>query len=80
VLTAVDKFYGEVVQHIKPWAPAPPRVRDNETAALDEPISGDNLLEGDGNRHHDGPDQILVTDTPAQRDSSTTPPRVACLG
>ena len=24
VLTAVDKFYSEVVQHIKPWVPAPP--------------------------------------------------------
>jgi hypothetical protein len=65
VLTAVDKFYGEVVQHIKPWAPAPPRVKDNETAAPDEPISIDDLVESDGNHHHDGPDRILVSDTPA---------------
>jgi hypothetical protein len=27
VLTAADKFYSEVVQHIKPWAPAPRRSR-----------------------------------------------------
>jgi hypothetical protein len=64
VLTAVDKFYSEVVQHIKPWAPAPRKVRDRETAAPDEPIPGDDLVGGDGDRHRDGPDRILVPDTP----------------
>jgi hypothetical protein len=34
VLAAVDKFYSEVIQHIKPWAPAPPKVKDNEPVAL----------------------------------------------
>ena len=63
-LTAVDKSYSEVVQHIKPWAPAPPRVRDNETPAPDEPLPGDDLVEGDGDRLRDGPDRILVSDTP----------------
>ena len=27
VLAAVDTFYAEVVQNLKPWAPAPPRLR-----------------------------------------------------
>jgi hypothetical protein len=32
-LTAVEKFYADVVQHLKPWTPAPPKVRDDETAS-----------------------------------------------
>ena len=30
VLTAVENFYTDVVQHIKPWNPAPPKVREGE--------------------------------------------------
>ena len=37
VLEAIDTFYADVVQRIKPWAPAPPRVRDDETTEPDEP-------------------------------------------
>jgi hypothetical protein len=36
VLAAVEKFYTEVVQHLKPWTPAPPKVRDDETASADD--------------------------------------------
>jgi hypothetical protein len=64
VLTAVDRFYGEVVQHIKPWTPTPPKVRDNEAAAPDEPIPGDDPLGGDSSHSHEGSNRILVTDTP----------------
>jgi hypothetical protein len=40
VLAAVDAFYAEVVQHIKPWAPAPPKVKDDEaTSSISSPIS-----------------------------------------
>jgi hypothetical protein len=28
VLDTLDTFYGEVVQHIKPWAAAPPKLRE----------------------------------------------------
>ena len=39
VLAAVDAFYAEVVQHIKPWAPAPPKVKDDEaTPSVSSPI------------------------------------------
>lgn len=57
VLTVVDKFYSEVVQHIKPWTPAPPKVRDDEAVAPDEPIAAgkpisvEEILTGD-NRHY----------------------------
>ena len=30
VLAAVETFYTNVVQHIKPWNPAPPKVREGE--------------------------------------------------
>jgi hypothetical protein len=44
---ALDRFYKEVVQHVKPWAPTPPKIRDNETAASDEPIQADGNLIGE---------------------------------
>jgi hypothetical protein len=37
VTAAVERFYGDVVQHLKPWAPAPPRAREDDPAAPDEP-------------------------------------------
>jgi hypothetical protein len=30
VVSAIDRFYAEVVQHIKPWTQAPPKVKDDE--------------------------------------------------
>jgi hypothetical protein len=39
VLTALEKFYSEVVQPIKPWSAAPPKVREPETAPIDEPLA-----------------------------------------
>jgi hypothetical protein len=60
VLTAVDKFYSGVVQHIKPWAPAPPKVRDDEAAAPDEPISAAEILAGE-DRHYGDSERVLET-------------------
>lgn len=60
VLTAVDKFYTEVVQHIKPWAPAPPRIRENDAAAPDEPISEDDILAGAVNRPGADAERVLI--------------------
>ncbi|HEY2261014.1 MAG TPA: hypothetical protein VGI96_00150 [Streptosporangiaceae bacterium] len=41
VLTAVENFYSDVVQHIKPWNPAPPKIRDGEPPLSDEPVPGE---------------------------------------
>jgi hypothetical protein len=60
---ALDRFYKEVVQHVKPWAPAPPKIRDNETAASDEPIQADGNLVGEGTLVEKGVDQL---DAPSQ--------------
>src|SRR5580704_723311 len=41
VIAAVENFYTDVVQHIKPWNPAPPKVREGEPPLSDEPIPGE---------------------------------------
>jgi hypothetical protein len=41
VLTAVENFYTDVVQHIKPWNPAPPKVKEGEPPLSDEPVPGE---------------------------------------
>ena len=38
VLAAVDKFYTDVVQPIKPWAPSPPKVRESEPPTSDTQV------------------------------------------
>lgn len=38
VLTAVDEFYEQVIQNLKPWMQAPPRLRSPEEVAV-EPVS-----------------------------------------
>jgi hypothetical protein len=63
VLTAVDRFYTEVVQQIKPWAPAPPRIRDIDPAALDETMTSEEILAGEDIRDPGGADRILVDES-----------------
>jgi hypothetical protein len=63
VLTAVEKFYSEVVQHIKPWASAPPKVKEGEAVIPDELISEDEILAGGGGGNDPGPDRGLITDS-----------------
>jgi hypothetical protein len=36
VVSAIDRFYAEVVQHIKPWTQAPPKVKDDEPSLADQ--------------------------------------------
>jgi hypothetical protein len=62
VLTAVEKFYSEIVQHIKPWAPAPPKVKEAEAAIPDELISEDEILAGGGNGDDEDSDRRMATD------------------
>ena len=46
VIAAVDKFYTEVVQHIKPWASAPPKIHGNEGSVQEGPIPGEDVPVG----------------------------------
>jgi hypothetical protein len=43
VRIALDRFYGEVVQHVKPWTPAPPKVREDDVAEPPELIRTSNI-------------------------------------
>jgi hypothetical protein len=38
-LAAIDDFYAQVVQNLKPWMPAPPRLRSADEPSLTEPVS-----------------------------------------
>jgi hypothetical protein len=64
---ALDRFYKAAVQHVKPWTQPPPKVRDSETAASDEPVQADDnsigltsegALAGEGAGQSDDPDQV----------------------
>ena len=72
VLTAVENFYTDVVQHIKPWNPAPPKVREGELPLSDEPVPG----EAAG---HQPDDLHLLTDgaTPAEVSGTGLPQEYA---
>jgi hypothetical protein len=41
VVNAIDHFYAEVVQHVKPWTQAPPRVKDDEPPQADQTAQAD---------------------------------------
>ena len=51
MLTAVENFYTDVVQHIKPWNPAPPKVREGEPPLADEPVPGEAASQGPDDMH-----------------------------
>ncbi|HEY6492352.1 MAG TPA: hypothetical protein VIZ43_03705 [Trebonia sp.] len=72
VLTAVDNFYSEVVQHVKPWAPAPPKIQESEAVPADGLISEDDILAGDGDRHDQEPAWVRPPETPAKVPHVTT--------
>jgi hypothetical protein len=38
VLDAIDDFYGQVIQNLKPWLPAAPRMRSADDAVAVEPV------------------------------------------
>lgn len=39
VLEAIDGFYAEVVQYLKAWSAAPPRVRADSDATVEQPVA-----------------------------------------
>lgn len=69
VIGAVDRFYTEVVQHIKPWAPAPPKIRDNDPAGQDGPLTAE-VPASDHDRYRGGEAQTPATGTLAETSPS----------
>lgn len=57
VLDLVDDFYGEVVQHLKAWSAAPPRMRDTDVVPSEEPRA----LSSTSVSSQDGPEPVAET-------------------
>lgn len=73
VLDLVDSFYGEVLQHLKAWAAAPPKMREPVQPVADEPtaLTSTALSSQDGPAISDGAvERADVTDVELVRPSS----------
>ncbi len=46
VVSAIDRFYAEVVQHIKPWTQAPPKVKDDEPSPAGQTVAAKMAVPG----------------------------------
>ncbi len=66
VLQAIDDFYEQIIQNLKPWMPAPPRLRTpDKNVAPVQPVAAS--LGSTAISSQDSPE----FDTPAARDSSS---------
>lgn len=65
VLNAIDDFYEQIIQNLKPWMPAPPRLRTPEDVAPVQPVAAS--LVSTAISSQDSPE----FDTPAARGSSS---------
>jgi hypothetical protein len=52
ILNTLDLFYGDVVQHLKPWSAAPPKLRDSDVKDVEPPALASTALSS-----QDGPEQ-----------------------
>jgi hypothetical protein len=62
VLELVDTFYGDVVQNVKAWSAAPPRMREAEPEPIHPPaLSSTSLSSQDGTDSPDRPTDAVAT-------------------
>lgn len=61
VLDAVDAFYEQIIQNLKPWMPAPPRLRSDEETYISEPVKAS--LVSTAISSQDGAQPMPVPDT-----------------
>lgn len=64
VLDLLDEFYGAVVQHLKPWAAKPPKLRQPEDEALQVAADEDHLV-STSLSSQDGPMPVSAAEGPA---------------
>jgi hypothetical protein len=63
VLDLVDAFYGDVMQHLKAWSAAPPRMRETEPEPVQPPaLSSTSLSSQDGAEPAPDPPPVLAGD------------------
>jgi hypothetical protein len=67
VLAAIDRFYEEVIQNLKPWMPAPPKMRSPEETVEAEPVSP--ALISTAISSQDGPQVETAAPSPASTDA-----------
>ncbi len=67
VLTAVDSFYSDVLQHLKAWAAAPPPMRE----PVETPPVTPRSLASTAHSSQDGPDPLVAEDSSPH---DTSPP------
>lgn len=67
VLDLVDDFYGDIVQHLKAWSAAPPRMRDTDVVPSEEPRA----LSSTWISSQDGPEPSVQPDQDPSQASQT---------
>lgn len=70
VINAVDEFYESVIQNLKPWMPAPPRLRTPEDIQPAEPVPAS--LVSTAISSQDGPDTVNERERGQASDNSQT--------
>ena len=70
-LAAIDDFYAQVLQNLKPWMPAPPRLRSADEPASVEPVAPS--LVSTAISSQDGP----ASDDPAERPVASEPDKLS---
>jgi hypothetical protein len=77
VLDLVDTFYGDVVQNVKAWSAAPPRMREAEPEPIRPPaLSSTSLSSQDGTDSAGRSTDVVASGVPAvgsDKDSGTAP-------
>jgi hypothetical protein len=67
VLEAIDSFYEDVIQNLKPWMPAPPKLRSAEESVAVEPVP--TSLSSTAISSQDGPEPLEETGSAAKVDA-----------
>lgn len=79
VLSAVDAYYGDVLQYLKAWTAAPPKMREAAEAPPDQPValSSTALSSQDGVEEAPtppAPDPVEAAEVSAPESGSDVPP------
>ncbi|MEV0719428.1 stress response protein [Asanoa sp. NPDC050611] len=69
VLAAIDDFYEQVLQSLKPWMPAPPRLRSTDEPTTAEPVAPSLIATAISSQ--DGPDPVRIPKPGARTDAES---------
>ena len=72
-LAAIDDFYEQVLQNLKPWIPAPPRLRSLEETAVPEPVAPSLVSTAISSQDGPLPEKTPAAETPAHPSPRKSP-------